>query len=263
MRKVIEFIFARPVLVSMFAAGLLLFGLLSFYSLHFSLFPSTVYPGLSIKLEYPGADAIKIEKIITWPLEDSISLVGGIRDMRSYTEAGKVKINLEFESNVDLDFKTLEVKERIDLVSHTFPREAHSPTVFRYDPDQVPIVILSFKSKKFDLSQVREVIERTLKPELENVEGVSQVTLAGGRLREVLVSCDRQQLEAYGISLREVSRALSRNNVNGTVGKIERAFSVSKEVNCIFSNTAFCETVNKDRKYSRITSPSSDLDKAW
>ncbi|MEM7179882.1 MAG: efflux RND transporter permease subunit [Spirochaetota bacterium] len=223
MRKVIEFIFARPVLVSMFALGLLLFGLLSFYSLHFSLFPSTVYPGLSIKLEYPGADAIKIEKVITWPLEDSISLVGGIRDMRSYTEAGKVKINLEFESEVDLDFKTLEVKERIDLVSHTFPREAHSPTVFRYDPDQVPVVILSFKSKKFDLTQVREAIERNLKPELENVEGVSQVSLAGGRLREVLVSCDRQQLEAYGISLREVSRALSRNNVNGTVGKIDRA----------------------------------------
>lgn len=223
MQKVIDFIYRRPVFVSMLTLGFFLFGSIAFFELHFSLFPDKIYPGLTIKLDYPGADAIKIEKLITWPIEDTVSLVGGIREIRSYTETGKVKINLEFEKNVDLDFKTLQIKERIDLIANTFPREAHSPGIFRYDPSQVPVMIISFNSKKFGLTEIREQIEKSLKSELENISGVSQVAIAGGRIREVVISCDREQLEAYRISLRDVSIALARNNVNRSVAKIFRA----------------------------------------
>lgn len=79
---------------------------------------------------------------------------------------------------------------------------------------------MSFKSEKMDLTAIREYLERFIKPELESIEGISQIIIAGGRVREVLVSCDRQQMEAYAISLREVVDALSSNNTNQTITKI-------------------------------------------
>ncbi|MCB1158572.1 MAG: efflux RND transporter permease subunit, partial [Leptospiraceae bacterium] len=211
---------ARPVLISMLVLALLLFGLISFYRLNFSLYPSPVYPGLSIHLDFPGADPLKMEQQITNPIEEAISIVGGIKEMRSFSEAGKMKVNIEFEKETDLNYKILELKERIDLVSHKFPREAHKPGIIKYDPEQVPVFIVSFKSEKMDLTAIREYLERFIKPELESIEGISQIIIAGGRVREVLVSCDRQQMEAYAISLREVVDALSSNNTNQTITKI-------------------------------------------
>ncbi|MDX1957399.1 MAG: efflux RND transporter permease subunit [Leptospiraceae bacterium] len=222
MRKLIKLIFNRPILVTMISMAFFLFGLLSFISLKFTLFPSSIYPGLAISLDYPGGDANKMEEVITLPIEEMISVVGGIREIRSYTEAGKVKINIEFDTNVDLDFKTLELKERIDLISHTFPREAHKPTILKYDPEQIPILVISFNSPTLNLTNIRESVERNIKTELENIEGISQIGVAGGKIHEVLVSCDKQQLEAYGISLREVSNSLDKNNKNSMVGRVEK-----------------------------------------
>ncbi len=196
-------------------------GVMSFYNARFSLFPVRTYPGLTINLDYPGADANKIEKIITLPIEEVIASIGGIQEIRSFTETGKAKLNVQFQSNVDLDFKTLELKERIELVSSGFPREARKPTVFKYDPEQVPILIYNLKSERIPLDEIREIVERSLKPELENIEGISQVIVAGGKNREVIIACDKLQLESYKISLRDVVSAIQANNKLAGIGTVE------------------------------------------
>ncbi len=232
MRTLFEFVNQRPILSSMLLLMVEFLGVIFFYNSRFSLFPVRTYPGLTINLDYPGADANKIEKIITIPIEEVIASVGGIQEIRSFTETGKAKLNVQFQNNVDLDFKTLELKERIELIASSFPRESRKPTVFKYDPEQVPILIYNLKSERMQLDEIREIVERSLKPELENIEGISQVIVAGGKNREVIVACDKLQLESYKISLREVLSTIQANNKLAGIGTVEN----NKLTDKVYSN---------------------------
>lgn len=221
MKSLFELVRKRPILSSMLFLMVEFMGIIAFYNSRFSLFPVRTYPGLTINLDYPGADANKIEKMITLPIEEVIASIGGIQEIRSFTETGKAKLNVQFQNNVDLDFKNLELKERIELIASSFPRETRKPTVFKYDPEQVPILIYNLKSERIPLDEIREIVERGLKPELENIEGISQVIIAGGRNREVIIACDKLQLESFKISLRDVVSAIQANNKLAGIGTIE------------------------------------------
>ncbi|MCE9500078.1 MAG: efflux RND transporter permease subunit, partial [Leptospira sp.] len=212
----------RPVTTCMVFLGLGIFGVLSYLRVPVSLFPGLSYPGLTISVNYPGADADKMEEIITKPIEEAISGIGGMEEISSSSEAGKSLINIEFQKDTDLNFKALEIRERIDLVAPLFPREAHKPLVFRYDPDQRPVMIIILDSDKYDLMRLREIADRDIKVQLENVEGISQIAVSGGKQREIIISCDLQKLTAYGLNLREIMKAIQSNNTNAGIGKIEK-----------------------------------------
>ncbi|TGK12907.1 AcrB/AcrD/AcrF family protein [Leptospira fletcheri] len=210
----------RPLTVAMFFAGLLLFGVLSFFQVPLTLFPTSDYPGLTISVEYPGADVGTVEETLTIPIEEIISSVGGIEEIRSSAERGRSEINVEFQKGSDLDLKGLEIRERVDLVSGRFPREVHKPMIYHYDPDQKPVLILSLESDKFDFTTLRSIADNELKRYLENIEGVSKIAASGGKLREILIGCDMQKLRAYGLDLHEIQKVLQANNRSASIGSV-------------------------------------------
>ncbi|TGK00825.1 efflux RND transporter permease subunit [Leptospira semungkisensis] len=217
-----HFFSERPLTISMILGGLLLFGILAFLKVPVTLFPSASYPGLSVSVEYPGADVHLVEETLTIPIEEMVSSVGGIEEMRSFAERGRTEINLEFQKGVNLDLKSLEIRERIDAVAGNFPREVHKPLIFQYDPDQKPILIISIESKKFDFITLRSIADHEVKSYLENIEGVSKVAASGGKVREVLVACDLQKLRAHGVDLQEIQRVIQANNQSASIGSVQK-----------------------------------------
>lgn len=216
-----EFLDFGPVTLGMIFLGFIIFGFFSYVQNPIGLFSTVEYPALTISVEYPGADVEDIEETITIPIEESLSNIGGVEAIHSFAERGKTDINIEFQKNLDLQLKSLEIRERIDILSSKFPRDVHKPFIYQYDPDQRPALILTLKSSKYDLIELRRIADFEIKRHLENVEGISRIDVSGGKVREIIVSCDMQKLNGYGLDLLEIQRAIQNRNRPTSIGKIE------------------------------------------
>lgn len=212
----------RPITVLMFFLGMMLLGCISIAFVPVSLLPNTAYPALTLEVEYQGVGPDKIEDIITKPLEEAVSTVGAIEQIYSTSEEGKSRINLEFDRNVDLDIKGLEVREQIEPVAAAFPREVREPMLRRFDPDRRPVIVITFESDRLGQEEIREIVESVVKKDLESIEGASDIIVAGGRLQEVQVRCDKEALEVYSLSLGEVMQAIRSANLNMSLGEINK-----------------------------------------
>ncbi|MCE9501683.1 MAG: efflux RND transporter permease subunit [Leptospira sp.] len=212
----------HPVATSMFLFGFLLMGAISFFRIPLSLFPNTAYPGLTLQTEYFGVGPEKIEEILTKPLEESISKVGGIVQMFSTSEEGKSRIHIEFNRDADIDFKSMEIRDKADLVTGNFPREVQKPVLLRYDPEQRPVFIIVLKSSQRSIYELREIADREIKKMIEGIQGVSEVFVAGGKPREILVACDMNRLDTHSITMGDILSSLQKYNVNSSAGQIHQ-----------------------------------------
>ncbi|MBE7440309.1 MAG: efflux RND transporter permease subunit [Spirochaetales bacterium] len=210
----------RPVAIWMGFAAISITGIIAFYQLPITTMNGIAYPGLTIETEYSGIDPEKIEEVISRPLEDSISTIGGIEQLFSVSEQGKSRINIEFTSDSDIDLKALEVRERTDLVSASFPAEVQKPLLLRYDPEQKPIIIAALASRNRTIDDLREIADRELKREFQAVDGVSEVIVAGGRIKEVTVACSSDKMQAYKLGMSQISQAIQRDNLNLNTGRV-------------------------------------------
>jgi len=205
----------------MLSAALVIAGILSIPSLPVSLFPSGEYAALSVIIEYPGIDPDKIETLITRPVERIVKTVSGIKGMQSVSEEGKSRVNLTFEDGIDIKIAALNVREKVGLISDIFPDEVQEPLVLRFDPSERPVVIASIDIKGLTPAEIRDYTERKIKPALQRIDGVSEVNIAGGLVREIHIEADRGKVEARLISPDEISSAVKSGNVSipgGIVG---------------------------------------------
>lgn len=205
----------------MLFAAMVFAGILSFPSLPVSLFPSDEYPALSVIIEYPGIDPDKIESIITCPVERIVKTVSGVKGMHSVSEDGKSRVNLTFEDGTDIKIAALNVREKVGLISDSFPDEVQEPQVLRFDPSERPVVIAAIDIKKLTPPEIRDYTNRIIKPALQRIEGVSEVNIAGGLIREIHIEVDRGKAEARSISPGGISAAVKNGNVSMPGGVIE------------------------------------------
>lgn len=203
------------------ALGLVVLGGLALLNIPVTVSRAALYPGVTIEVQYGGVSPEKIEEIITRPVEEAVATIGAITEIRSESEEGKSRVHVRFEPSANADFKTLEIRERLDLVASQFPREVQKPAILKYDPDQRPVMILLLRSDSRTLQDLRDLADRELKQLFEGVPGVSQVFVAGGRSREILVDCDRQKLEAYGLTMRDLLNSLQAANQSEGLGHVQ------------------------------------------
>ena len=198
-------------------------GTLSMFRLPVSLLPSSEYPALSVIIEYPGITPDKIESLITRPVERILKTVSGISEMQSVSEEGKCRINITFSESTDIKIAALNVREKIELIRDTFPREVQEPVVLRYDPSDKPVIIAAVEIEGMDGAQTRDFTERRIKPSLQRIGGVSEINIAGGEMQEIHVEADRSTLEARGLSLYDLGEIIRRGNISLPCGVVESA----------------------------------------
>ncbi len=207
--------------ITMLFLGSILLGVIAFYLIPVSLFPETAYPGLTVETEYYGVGPEKIEEIITKPIEESISTLGGIEQLFSISEEGKSKVHIQFDPKTDLDSKSLEIRDKVEQASIFFPRETQKPVVLHYDPNQRPVFIIVPRSPTLNIMDLREISDREIKKLIEGINGVSDVIVAGGKPREIHISCDTEKMISYGISMDLILEKLQESNLNDSSGEVE------------------------------------------
>jgi len=194
------------------------FGYLSARKLPVELLPDVSYPTLTVQTAYPDAAPISVEQFVTRPIEEAVGVIPGVRDLRSTSRAGFSEVILEFEWGEDMDFASIDVREKIGLVD--LPREADTPRVLRFDPSLDPIIRLAFTGSR-PLDDLRQFAERWVKPRLEAIRGVAAAKVRGGLDPEVQIEVDTDRLAALGITLSELASALQAENVNYPGGTLK------------------------------------------
>ncbi|MDD5084742.1 MAG: efflux RND transporter permease subunit [Candidatus Omnitrophica bacterium] len=211
----------RPVTVAMQIMGVLILGLIALTRLPQELFPPITFPQITVVTEYFNAAPEEIESLITKPIEEAVGSVSGLRKLESVSREGKSIVSLSFNWGIDVDFAALAVREKIDLVKEKLPKEAEDPMVLKFNPLARPILILSLTGK-IPPADLKLIADKTLKDNLEKVEGVASATVSGGLDREILVELDQGRLQASGISVLSVVEALEKANLSYPAGSIKK-----------------------------------------
>lgn len=244
----------RPITVLMFYTGLVLLGVIAFQNLAVDFLPSVKIPKLAVQTSYPNVSPEEIENAVTQPLEATLGTVTGVKKVSSVSREGLSIITAEFYWGTNMDFAMLEVREKLDQMRASLPREAGRPTILRVDPSAEPIMTIAVseeqagvdyratslqtdgtnignsgrewgrkgKGKIDELVELKETARALIKRRIEQVSGVAQVSVLGGVEREIQVNIDTRKLQAFGLTLDQVSQALSSANLNLPGGTIKR-----------------------------------------
>jgi HAE1 family hydrophobic/amphiphilic exporter-1 len=204
----------------MFYFGVALLGIISYARLPQELFPPINYPRLSILTQYANAAPEEIETLITRPIEEAVGAVGNMRGITSVSKEGTSIVTVSFNWGTNMDFASLNVREKLDMIKDRFPNESEDPVVIKFNPFDLPILRFSVTGE-LDPYELRKLSRSILKDGLEKVEGVASVSISGGLTREILVEVDQGRLQASGISINSVVNALDQTNLNYPAGTIK------------------------------------------
>ena len=138
MEKLIDFAIRRRVTVIMCTVAIALFGVVSLTRLKLNLLPDLSYPTLTIRTELPGAAPLEVETLVSRPVEEAVSIIRNVREVRSVARAGQSDVTLEFVWGTDMDLAGIDVREKLDLLQ--LPLEAKRPLLLRFDLASEPVM---------------------------------------------------------------------------------------------------------------------------
>ena len=216
--RIVSFATRRPVTVFIFALAAVVFGGVAFRDLAVDLLPDITYPSLTVQTGYEGAAPVEMETLITRPVEDAVGVVNGVNRVISSSRADISEVTLEFSWGTNMDFASLDVRERLDQVR--LPVAAERPVLLRYDPSLDPILRMGLAGGGSDLIALRLLAEEDLKRKLERLEGVAAVVVSGGLEEEIQVEIDERRLTSLGLTMNQVMTRLAQENVNLTGGQL-------------------------------------------
>ena len=211
----------RPVLTTVFAIVILLFGMVGVTFLGIREFPSVDPAIISVSTSYPGANSDVIETQITEPLEQSINGIPGVRSLTSVSRQGGSEITVEFELTVDMETAANDVRDKVSQAMRFLPRDCDPPTVAKADADASPIMFITIESEKRSLLELSEIAELTLKEQLQTISGVSAVMIMGQKRYAMRLWLNPVKLAGYELTPMDVRNAILRENVELPSGNIE------------------------------------------
>ncbi len=210
----------RPVFAWVLALVVTVVGAFSYLALGVDTFPNVDIPVVVVTTRLPGSAPAEVESDITDPIEASINTIGGVDELRSVSTEGVSQIVVSFHIDKSGDVAAQEVRDKVDLVLSELPEGIDPPVITRVDPSASAVLMLAVRSSR-PLVDLTEIADKRIRRRIESIDGVGQVTVVGGRERQVNVWLDPAKLRAFGVTAGEVQAGLARQNVSIPGGSLE------------------------------------------
>ena len=195
-------------------------GVYSATSLPLDLMPEMNIPYVLVSTTYTNASPSEVEEKVTETLESSLSGISGLKHITSTSSKGSSMIMLEFTTDTNMSEATGTIRDRIDMVRGYLPDDADSPTIMKIDLNMMPIIVLAMSSDDMSAEELRTLGNDTVKPRLQQLDGVASVSVMGGRERAVRVEVSKENLAAMDLSITSVGQMIAAQNVNTAIGSI-------------------------------------------
>jgi hydrophobic/amphiphilic exporter-1 (mainly G- bacteria), HAE1 family len=210
----------RPVFATMLVLSLMTVGAFSFFSLGVDLFPKIDFPTITVTVVNPGASPEEIETEITEKIEEAVNTVSGIDELRSSSIEGISQVFVQFVLEKDVNIAAQEIENRVQTVIPNLPETAEQPTVQKLDTDAAPVLRIVV-SAPTSLREVTEVAKTRVKERIESINGVGQISIIGGRERQINVWVDPDKMRSFNVTPAEISGALRVQNAEFPSGRLD------------------------------------------
>jgi len=206
----IGFIVRRPVLVGMILTALCLLGIVSYNQLQVELIPAADLPLLVVQVGTgTDADPTNLEREAVIPVEGAIGQLQDIDEIESYINRQNAMIIVYYEQDANLKYAYLKLDQAVQEVKATLD-DQYFVNVLKVDTEQLSNQYMSLQARGVgDLDQIRTVVEETVVPELETVDGIANVQVYGGRVRSVEVILDELALQSNSLTPSTIASRLS------------------------------------------------------
>lgn len=208
----------RPVGLSMCVLSLIVFGISSVFSMPMESTPEMNMPVLMVSTTYTGASPEEVDNLVTDVVESALSKVSEVSSMTSRSSEGRSMTTLEFDYSVDIDDKRDEVDESLQRLR--LPETADDPIVMEMSMDSSSIMSLSIQGEGSE--SLLTYIEEKIVPEIEKIAGVASVETSGGSSQYVQILLNEEYMKQYGLTMQQVSNAISSADFTTTIGDINR-----------------------------------------
>ena len=209
----------HPVLTLIVFVLLLIMGLFTLKNVAISLMPDVDSPYITVRTTYTNAGPESVEKSVTKILEGQLVSVSGLKNLTSTSSSGSSSISLEFNYGTDLDSATNDIRDKISRVTRNLPDDAGTPTIFKMDSDSMPIMRIAVRGNRSN-DDLKQIAEDQIVDLFEQVDGVAEASVSGGREKIVRVDISQNRLAAYGLTMANVYSALGKQNLELGGGKI-------------------------------------------
>ena len=216
--KLIRWSLAHRTVVVALAAAALLWGGWTASRIPLDVLPDLTAPTVTILVEAPGMDPLEIETLVTLPIESALNGSAGVRRVRSATAVGVAVVWVEFDWGQDITRARQTVTEKLTLVSGSLPAGVEPPFLAPVSSIMGEVVFVDLESSRHSPLELRTAAETVIRRRLLAVPGVSQVIATGGEQKQYEVVLDPARLQAHGVTIADVERALVSGNRNATAG---------------------------------------------
>ena len=210
----------RPVMTTLVFVAIIILGLFSLAKLPVDLYPDIDTNTIMVITIYPGASAEDIEQNVTKPLENTLNSVEHLKHITSQSRENTSVITLEFEYGYDIDVLTNDVRDKLDMVESSLPDDAENPIIFKFSTDMIPICLLSVQAKE-SMNGLYKILDDAVVNPLARIDGVGSVSISGAPKREIHVYVDPKRLEAYHMSVEQISNVIGNENRNVPGGSFD------------------------------------------
>ena len=212
----------RPVMTVLLSLATVFAGLIAYGKIPVSALPTFNTPVISVTASFPGASPETMAASVALPLEKQFSTIDGINVISSTNILGGTTINLEFNSNKNIDLVAVDVQAALLRAQRTLPVEMTLPPSYRkVNPADSPILFLSLASASMSMSELNDYAENLIAPTISTVSGVALVNVFGQKRFAVRIRANPQALASHGLTMDDVMSAVNSNNSNTPVGILD------------------------------------------
>ncbi|MBP6180974.1 CusA/CzcA family heavy metal efflux RND transporter [Flavobacterium sp.] len=227
LNKIIEFSIKNKLIVGLFIVVLIGYGSYQFTKLPIDAVPDITDNQVQIITSAPSLGATDIERLITFPIEQTNSNIPGLKEIRSFSRFGLSVVTIVFDDATDVYWARQQVTERMSSVKDQIPKGIGNPFLAPVTTGLGEIYQYTVRTKpgyekKYDITELRTIQDWIVRRQLLSVEGVAEVSSFGGKLKQFEIAIDPNKLQSYNITIADVFTALEKNNQNTGGAYIEK-----------------------------------------
>lgn len=215
---------SRPIATTMIYLIVITLGYIGFRFLPVDLLPPIEFPQLTIATNYSNVGPEEMELLITDQIENAIAGIPNVEQVNSNSSEGNSWVTLRFAQGTNIDEATNDVRAALDRVRRNLPPEVDPPRIWRFDPNDAPIVVMGARSER-EMSELTRILEREIAKRFEQIPGVGSIDVWGGVYREIHVELVRERMASANLTSNDIVAAIGRENVNLPGGNIREGLS--------------------------------------
>lgn len=231
LNKIISFSVRNKLIIGLFVFALIIWGSFEVTRLPIDAVPDITDNQVQVITVSPSLGAPDVERLITFPIEQSCSNISGLKQIRSFSRFGLSLVTIVFTDETDLYWARQQVSERLQQVQRGIPEGIGAPELAPVSTGLGEIYQYVIRAKKgyetkYDAMELRTLQDWVVRRQLMGTPGVAEVSSFGGKLKQYEIAVRPEQLKAYGLSIGDVFDALAKNNENTGGAYIEKGPTV-------------------------------------